>query len=76
MKQIRLNSGEIVEMNAPTVGVLKNAMKQSTEMEQAIHMIAAITNKTTSEIEALEISDYMKLQKELTDFLGEAGVTA
>ncbi|MBR8461439.1 phage tail assembly protein [Campylobacter sp. faydin G-24] len=75
MKEITLKNGEILQMSEPTVRVLKNADKKEGEMEKAIYMIAALTNKTEQEIEALGLKDYMSLQKVLQDFLTKAGVT-
>lgn len=64
-------------MVAPTVRVLKNASKKSeNDMEQAIFMIAALVNKQESEVEELELKDFMKLQGALKGFLEEAGLTA
>lgn len=76
MKEIILENGEVLTMNEPSVRVLKNADKKSTDMEKAIYMIATLTNKTENEIEELGLKDYMALQKALADFLAEAGVIA
>ncbi|MGP1450582.1 MAG: phage tail assembly protein [Wolinella sp.] len=63
-------------MKAPTVRVLKEAEKRSSDMQKAIYMIAALTNQTEDEVEALDLKDYMSLQRGLQDFLEEAGAVA
>lgn len=76
-KIIKLESGEELRMVAPTVRVLKNASKKSeNDVEQAIFMIASLINKKESEVEELELKDFMKLQEALKGFLEEAGLTA
>ncbi|MSN96482.1 phage tail assembly protein [Campylobacter sp. FMV-PI01] len=76
MKEIILENGEILEMNEPTVRVLKYADKKDGDMEKTIYMIATLTNKTESQIEELGLKDFMLLQKALSDFLVDAGVIA
>ncbi|CAM4121804.1 phage tail assembly protein [Campylobacter armoricus] len=64
-------------MKAPNVRVLKNATNKSDkEMDQTIYMIATLTNKQESDIEELNLKDFMALQNTLKDFLQEAGVIA
>lgn len=75
MKEIKIN-GEIWQMAVPTVRVLKNADKKDSDMEKAIYMIASLTNHTESEVEDLELKDFMALQKALSDFLAQAGAIA
>lgn len=75
MKEIKIN-GEIWQMAVPTVRVLKNADKKDGDMEKAIYMIASLTNHTESEVEDLELKDFMALQKALSDFLEIAGAIA
>ncbi len=73
---IKLQDGTSVVMGVPTVRVLKLADKKESDMEKAIYMIAALTNKTENEVEDMELKDFMSLQKALQGFLEEAGVTA
>lgn len=74
---ITLENGEKLKMAAPTVRVLKNAsLKSNNEMEQSIFIIASLINKQESEVEELELKDFMKLQGALKGFLEEAGLTA
>lgn len=75
MKEIKIN-GEIWQMAVPTVRVFKNADKKDGDMEKAIYMIASLTNHTESEVEDLELKDFMALQKALSDFLEIAGAIA
>ena len=75
MKEIKIN-GEIWQMAVPTVRVLKNADKKDCDMEKDIYMIASLTNHTESEVEDLELKDFMALQKALSDFLEIAGAIA
>ncbi|WP_139452382.1 phage tail assembly protein [Campylobacter armoricus] len=76
-KLIKLENGEELKMKAPNVRVLKNATNKSDkEMEQTIYMIATLTNKQESDIEELNLKDFMALQNTLKDFLQEAGVIA
>ncbi|AJC86026.1 phage tail assembly protein [Campylobacter sp. RM16704] len=64
-------------MKAPNVRVLKNATNKSDkEMDQTIYMIATLTNKQESDIEELNLKDFMALQNALKDFLQEAGAIA
>ncbi|ECW8954982.1 phage tail assembly protein [Campylobacter lari] len=76
-KLIKLENGEELKMKAPNVRVLKNATNKSDkEMDQTIYMIATLTNKQESDIEDLNLKDFMALQNALKDFLQEAGVIA
>lgn len=76
-KLIKLENGEELKMKAPNVRVLKNATNKSDkEMDQTIYMIATLTNKQESDIEELDLKDFMALQNALKDFLQEAGVIA
>ncbi|MCR8682550.1 phage tail assembly protein [Campylobacter sp. LMG 17559] len=76
-KLIKLENGEELKMKAPNVRVLKNATNKSDkEMDQTIYMIATLTNKQESDIEELNLKDFMVLQNALKDFLQEAGVIA
>ncbi|MCR6593635.1 MULTISPECIES: phage tail assembly protein [Campylobacter] len=76
-KLIKLENGEEVKMKAPSVRILKNATNKSDkEMDQTIYMIATLTNKQESDIEDLNLKDFMALQNVLKDFLQEAGVIA
>ncbi|AJC90785.1 putative Mu-like phage protein [Campylobacter subantarcticus LMG 24377] len=76
-KLIKLENGEELKMKAPNVRVLKNATNKSDkEMDQTIYMIATLTNKQESDIEELNLKDFMALQNALKDFLQEAGVIA
>ncbi|EGK8127684.1 phage tail assembly protein [Campylobacter lari] len=76
-KVIKLESGEELKMKAPNVRVLKNATNKSDkEMDQTIYMIATLTNKQESDIEELNLKDFIALQNALKDFLQEAGVIA
>lgn len=76
-KIIVLENGENLVMKEPNVRVLKNAtLKSDKEMEQAIYMIASLTNKQESEIEDMGLKDFLELQKALKGFLEEAGLTA
>ncbi|MBF7060550.1 phage tail assembly protein [Campylobacter volucris] len=76
-KVIKLESGEELKMKAPNVRVLKNATNKSDkEMDQTIYMIATLTNKQESDIEDLNLKDFIALQNALKDFLQEAGVIA
>ncbi|PZT47144.1 hypothetical protein B6S12_10660 [Helicobacter valdiviensis] len=75
-KIIVLENGENLVMKEPNVRVLKNAtLKSDKEMEQAIYMIATLTNKQESEIEDMGLKDFLELQKALKGFLEEAGLT-
>lgn len=76
MKEIKLSNGEVLQMQEPTVRVLKNADKKDGEIEKAVFMIATLTNKTEKEIDDLGLKDYMALQKALAGFLEQAGITA
>ncbi|MCR8705076.1 phage tail assembly protein [Campylobacter sp. 2352 PW] len=76
-KLIKFENGEELKMKAPNVRVLKNATNKSDkEMNQTIYMIATLTNKQESDIEELNLKDFMVLQNALKDFLREAGVIA
>lgn len=76
-KIIVLENGENLVMKEPNVRVLKNAtLKSDKEMEQAIYMIASLTNKQESEIEDMGLKDFLEPQKALKGFLEEAGLTA
>ncbi|MBT0742826.1 phage tail assembly protein [Campylobacter lari] len=76
-KLIKLENGEELKMKTPNVRVLKNATNKSDkEMDQTIYMIATLTNKQESDIEELNLKDFMALQNALKDFLQEAGVIA
>ncbi|MBT0824358.1 phage tail assembly protein [Campylobacter lari] len=76
-KLIKLENGEELKMKTPNVRVLKNATSKSDkEMDQTIYMIATLTNKQESDIEELNLKDFMALQNALKDFLQEAGVIA
>ncbi len=75
MKEIKIN-GDVWQMRTPTVRVLKNADQKDSDMEKTIYMIATLTNHTESEVEDLELKEFMALQKGLSDFLVEAGVVA
>ncbi|MCW0254138.1 phage tail assembly protein [Campylobacter lari] len=76
-KLIKFENGEELKMKAPNVRVLKNATNKSDkEMDQTIYMIATLTNKQESDIEELNLKDFMVLQNALKDFLQEAGVIA
>lgn len=76
MKEIKLSAGELIKMNAPTVRILKGADKCEGDISKTIYMLAALCNKTESEIEDLELGNFMSLQKALGSFLQEAGVIA
>ncbi|WP_096026797.1 phage tail assembly protein [Campylobacter lanienae] len=76
MKEIKLSAGELIKMNAPTVRVLKGADKCEGDISKTIYMLAVLCNKTESEIEDLELGNFMSLQKALGSFLQEAGVIA
>lgn len=75
MKEIKIN-GDVWQMRTPTVRVFKNADQKDSDMEKTIYMIATLTNHTESEVEDLELKEFMALQKGLSDFLVEAGVVA
>jgi hypothetical protein len=67
--------GKEVTVNAPTVGVVKNAaIRHKTEEEKMVFISAACTNMTESEIDALDLLDYLSLQTVIQSFLEGTGL--
>lgn len=76
MKEVKLSTGEIINIAPLTVRVLRNADKKDGDMDKMVYIVSALSNKTEEEIDDLDVKDFISLQKVVEGFLKEAGVVA
>jgi hypothetical protein len=68
--------GKELTVNAPTVGVIKNAgIRYKTEEEKMVFIAASCTNMLESEIDALDYADFVVLTMEISHFLDGTGLS-
>jgi hypothetical protein len=71
-------SGEEITFNAPTVGVVRDALrniKDKTELDIGAILTAKCCNMTEEKLNTYDFRDFMALGKVMKDFLGEAGMS-
>lgn len=69
MVEIKLNDGTIIKMRKPKVRDMRIVGDIDNEVEKEMKLIGNLTNMTFDEIDEMDLDDYKKLQKALTDFL-------